>query len=84
MGMTAAIKLEKIVANTTNVLAIEAATAAQALDFLAPLKTGSRGQKAYAAIRSVCKFVEHDRSLSEDFLRLADLIRSRKLEQILE
>jgi histidine ammonia-lyase len=84
MGMAAAIKLEKILANTTNVLAIEAAAAAQALDFLAPLKTSSRGQKACAAIRSVSKFVEHDRSLSEDFLHLADLIRSRKLEQVLE
>jgi histidine ammonia-lyase len=84
MGMAAALKLEKIVTNTTHVLAIEAATAAQALDFLAPLKTSPRGQKAYAAIRSVCKSMEQDRSLSEDFTRLADLVRSRKLEQVLE
>src|SRR5207248_7121420 len=84
MGMTAAIKLERILANTTNVLAIEAAAAAQALDFLPPLKTSPRGQKAHAAIRSVCKFMEHVRSLSVDFIRLADLIRSRMLEQVIE
>ena len=84
MGMAAALKLERVVINTTNVLAIEAAAAAQALDFLAPLKTSPRGQKVYAAIRSVCKFMEHDRALSEDFVRLADLIRGRKLEQVLE
>ena len=84
MGMAAAIKLEKVVANTTHVLAIEAAAAAQALDFLAPLKTSPRGQKAYTAIRSVCKFLEQDRSLSEDFTRLADLVRSQKLAQVLE
>ncbi len=49
MGMTAAIKLKKIVENTRNTLAIEAMAAAQAIDFLAPLKTikaaaaGARG-----------------------------------------
>src|SRR6201999_3534316 len=39
MGMTAALKLRRVVANTTNVMAIEACAAAQALDFLAPRKT---------------------------------------------
>ena len=39
MGMTAALKLKKIVENTRNAMAIEAMAAAQALDFLAPLKT---------------------------------------------
>src|SRR5262249_1749115 len=34
MGMAAALKLERVVANTTNVLAIEAAAAAQAVEFL--------------------------------------------------
>ena len=37
MGMTAAIKLRRIVENTRNVLAIEAMAVAHALDFLAPL-----------------------------------------------
>src|SRR6202030_3439197 len=53
MGMTAAMKLTRIVANTRNVLAIEAMAVAQALDFLAPLKTSKRGQAAHAAIRAV-------------------------------
>src|SRR5436853_913737 len=51
MGMGAAIKLQRIVENTRNVLAIEAIAAAQALDFVAPLKTGRRGQKACESIR---------------------------------
>jgi len=54
MGMTAANKLKRIVENTRNVLAIEAMAVAQAIDFLAPLKTSKRGQAAHAAIRSVC------------------------------
>ena len=39
MGMAASMKLKRIVGNTNNVLAIEAMAAAQALDFLVPLKT---------------------------------------------
>ena len=38
MGMTAANKLKRVVENARNTLAIEAMAAAQAIDFLAPLK----------------------------------------------
>ena len=81
MGMTAAIKLKKIVANTTNVLAIEACAAAQALDFLAPRKTSAPLQKAHAAIRKVSPRIEQDRVFAEDFAKLAKLIRSGALVQ---
>ncbi len=77
MGMTAALKLQRVLRNTTNVLAIEAIAAAQALDLLAPLKTSKRLQKAHAAIRSVCPKVEQDRVLSDDFTRVADLVLRR-------
>src|SRR5258708_1585595 len=76
MGMGAAIKLKKIVANTTHVLAIEACAAAQAVDFLAPLKTSKPLQQAHAAIRKVSAKVEQDRSLAADFARVAELIRA--------
>ena len=39
MGMTSALKLQRVVRNTRAVLAIEALAAARALDLLAPLKT---------------------------------------------
>src|SRR5713226_6201740 len=83
MGMTAAIKLKRIVDNTRNTLAIEAMAAAQALDFLAPLKTSKRGQAAHAAIRSVCPTVEKDRVMYKDFARLAELIGSGKVAEAL-
>ena len=83
MGMAAAIKLKKIVQNTTNVLAIESLAAAQALDFLAPLKTSARGQKAHAAIRKVSAFVEKDRVLAGDFVRVAEILVSGKLADAL-
>ena len=81
MGMTAAIKLKRIVENTRNVLAIEAMAVAQAIDFLAPLKTSKRGQAAHAAIRSVCPTVERDRVMYKDFARLAELIASGKIAE---
>lgn len=81
MGMTAAIKLKKVVANTTHVLAIEACAAAQALDFLAPLKSSAPLQRAHAAIRKVSPTIEKDRVFAEDFARIAELIRSGGLAQ---
>src|SRR6266446_1895938 len=78
MGMTAAIKLKRVVANSTNVLAIEAMAAAQALDFYLhaekPFKPSKRGQAAHAAIRAVCPTMDKDRVMYNDFARLAELI----------
>jgi histidine ammonia-lyase len=83
MGMTAALKLRRVVENTRSVLAIEAMAAAQALDFVAPLKTGRRGQKACEAIRSVCPTMDKDRVMYHDFARIADLIAAGKLAEVL-
>jgi len=86
MGMTAANKLKRVVENTRNVLAIEAMAAAQALDFYLhaekPLKTSRRGQAAHAAIRAVCATMEKDRVMYQDFARLAELIASGKIAEI--
>ena len=79
MGMTAALKLQRVVENTRNVLAIEAMAVAQALDFLAPLKTSKRGQAAHAAIRGVCPAMEKDRVMYTDLARVNALISSGKI-----
>src|SRR5215813_6310768 len=76
MGMTSAVKLRRVVENTRNVLAIEAMAAAQALDFVAPLKTGKRGLKACEAIRSVSVTMEKDRTMYGDFAAIAKIIES--------
>jgi len=83
MGMIAANKLLRVVTNTCNVLAIEALAVAQALDFRAPLKTGKRGQAAHAAIRSVSPTITEDRIFTKDFERVAALIASGKLAEVL-
>ncbi len=79
MGMTAALKLKRIVENARNAMAIEAMAAAQALDFLAPLHTSKRGQVAHAAIRSVSATMGKDRVMYQDFARIAELIASGKV-----
>jgi histidine ammonia-lyase len=81
MGMTAAIKLKKIVENTRNTLAIEAMAAAQAIDFLAPLKTSKPLQHAHAAIRAVCATMDRDRVMYQDFARIADVIAAGKVAE---
>jgi len=83
MGMGAALKLQRIVTNTRNVMAIEAMAAAQALDFVAPLKTGKRGQAAHSAIRSICPTMDKDRVMYKDFARIAALIASGKIAESL-
>ena len=83
MGMTAALKLRRIVENSRNAMAIEAMAAAQALDSLAPLKTSKRGQAAHAAIRSVSPTMEKDRVMYQDFARIAALIASGKVAETL-
>jgi len=83
MGMSAALKLKRIVDNARNAMAIEAMAAAQAIDLLAPLKTSKRGQAAHAAIRSVCPTMEKDRVMYQDFARIAELIASGKLAEAL-
>jgi histidine ammonia-lyase len=83
MGMTAAIKLRKIVDNTRNVLAIEAIAAAQALEFLAPLKTSRKLLGAYDAIRAVSPSMQHDRVMYPDFARIAGVIADGKISDVL-
>jgi histidine ammonia-lyase len=83
MGMTASLKLKRIIDNTRNAMAIEAMAAAQALDFVAPLKTGKRGLAAHAAIRSVCATMDKDRVMYQDFARIAELIASGKVAEAL-
>jgi histidine ammonia-lyase len=81
MGMTAAIKLKKIVENTRYVLAIEAMAAAQAIDFHAPLKTSKPLQQAHAAIRAVCPTMDKDRVMYKDFARISEAIAAGKVAE---
>ena len=83
MGMHASTKLKRIVENSRNVLAIEAMAAAQALDFLAPLRTSKRGLVAYTAIRAVCPTMDKDRVMYPDFARIGEAIARGNIAEAL-
>jgi len=79
MGMTSAVKLQRIVRNARAVLAIEALTAARALDLLAPLKTSERLEAARDRIRQVSPPLTGDRALYRDMMALEQLIATGAL-----
>ena len=83
MGMTSANKLLRVVANTRNVLAIEALATAQAHDFRAPLETSKRGKIALSAIRAVSPMVTEDRVLAPDIAKVSAIIASGKVGEAL-
>src|SRR5579864_4214154 len=58
MGMGASSRLEPMLENLGRILAIELLAACQGLDFLAPLRTGPEGRKAYDLVRSLSQAVD--------------------------
>jgi histidine ammonia-lyase len=82
MGMTSALKLKQVVANTRAVLAIEALTAARALDLLAPLKSGVAVEKARAGLRSACPAWEGDQTLSDKIRAVDEWIAAGGLDGV--
>lgn len=76
MGMTAALKLRQVVANTGTVLAIEALTAARALDCRRPLRTSAWLERVRESLATVCPPWRADAPLSASFQAAAEWIRS--------
>jgi histidine ammonia-lyase len=77
MGMTSAMKLERVVRNTRFVLAIEALVAARGLDLLAPLKSSAALEEARARVRAVSPAITGDRAFHIDIDALAAQIAVR-------
>ena len=80
MGMTAAWKAERILANATRIVAIELLAAAQGLEFLRPLKPGRGVARTLAAVRGVAPALVSDRPLSGDIERITAEIRAGRLD----
>jgi histidine ammonia-lyase len=83
MGMAAARRIQPMIANLRNVLAIELLAACQGVDLLAPLRTGPETQKAYELLRAISKKVDSDRSLSRDIEAVAARIAAGDFSAIL-
>ena len=74
MGMTSAVKLQRVVRNTRAAMAIEALAAARALDLLAPLKSSPAIEEMRGRIRRVSPPLEGDRPYYRDIAAIDDLI----------
>jgi histidine ammonia-lyase len=75
MGMTAALKLRRVVENVEAVLGIELMAAAEGLEHRAPLRPGAGVRRAHGILRAVCERLTRDRPLSEDIARVAAALR---------
>ncbi|HXV87346.1 MAG TPA: aromatic amino acid lyase, partial [Gemmatimonadales bacterium] len=74
MGMAAALKARRVLANAQRVVAAELMCGAQGLEFLKPLNPGAGVQEVYQRVRSLVQPLTQDRPLTEDIERLADLL----------
>jgi histidine ammonia-lyase len=83
MGMGAARRIQPMLGNLRNVLAIELLAACQGIDLLAPLKTGSQAAKAQAIVRAESKMMEADRSLAPDIRAVERRIAAGAFSDIL-
>jgi len=84
MGMSGARRLERMLQNLRNILAIELLCACQGIDLLAPLQTGTLAKKAQEAVRAVSSKVTADRPLAPDVNAVAALVGSGAIAKILQ
>jgi histidine ammonia-lyase len=75
MGMTAAVKLRRVVENVERVVAIELLAAAEGLEHRAPLRPGRGALLAYERVRAHAPRLTRDRPLSDDIERVAAALR---------
>jgi len=71
MGMSAAWKAERILANAGRVVAIELLAGAQGLEFLKPLAPGRGVARVYAALRGAVPALTGDRPFTGDIEKIA-------------
>ena len=84
MGTIAARKLNMVVDNAEKVLAMELLCAAQALDFLAPLRASAGVKAAHDFIRKTVPFASKDRVFAKDIESIRQMIRSGDLLQCVQ
>ena len=79
MGSIAAQKCYRIMRNLENVLAIELMTAAQAVEFLKPLKCGVGTSIVYDEVRKVVTPLVKDRVLYDDIKKVLRIVKDDSL-----
>ncbi len=84
MGSISALKLRSVLRNVEWVLAIELLTAAQALDFRAPLKPGRGVELAHKALRDRVEHAHEDHEVRNDLDICVEMLNSGELAQTVE
>jgi histidine ammonia-lyase len=84
MGSISALKLLSVLRNVEHVLAVEFLTAAQALDFRAPLKPGRGVLLAHEMLRSQIDHAQKDYEVSNDLELCASILRRGDLASSVE
>jgi histidine ammonia-lyase len=82
MGMTSATKLRSVVQLAEMTTAIELMTAAQALDYRAPLAPGRGVKQAYDLVRGLVSPLTVDRATSKDIEELTSAIRRGVFDEL--
>jgi histidine ammonia-lyase len=84
MGVAAALKARDAVALLETMAALELLTAAQALEFLKPLRPGRGVALAYDMVRGIVEPLGRDRVLAPDIEALTELVRGGALARTWE
>jgi histidine ammonia-lyase len=84
MGNASGLTAWRILGNAERAVAIELLGAAQAVEFLAPLRPGRGSDAAHRFVRSLSPRVEEDRPLSSDIEAVAAAVRDGSLVRAVE
>src|SRR5438477_4859865 len=82
MGMTAATKLRSIVDNAELIEAIELITAAEGLEYRAPLQPGRGVKQAHELIRQRVPKLTSDRAMSREIETVASAVRDAQFDEL--
>ncbi len=82
MGMTAATKLRSVVEFAEQITAIELITAAEGLEYRAPLQPGRGVKQAYDLVRQYVLRLTADRAMSAEIEKIADVMRSGGFDEL--
>jgi len=83
MATFAARRLQPMIHNTAHILGIELLAAAQAIEFLRPLKSSPILEQVHAVLREACPAMHLDRYIAPDMAHATSLVRHGQLARIL-
>ena len=84
MGVTAGIKLFKVLENVENILSIELLCSFQGIYLNRPLKTSPSLELVYDFISKYIRPITDDRNFSEDIAKIKSMLEQRLIVDIVE